>query len=173
MSSWVELIISDQKMLIFIILSQNISPKLRKTWKSNSFEILAQNTIVGAWIWFLVSVLSFFVPLYRLVVVFSWYVVEFYSPFVDFQSCFDLVFLGFVKFCQFLLDLVEFGWLAFHFLVFWRFVFVLVAFGLASVNSRQGFPLFSVSAEFVADFIHVLSGVLSIFPNVRDCRRFC
>ena len=103
----------------------------------------------------------------------SWYVVEFCSPFVDFQSCFDLVFLGFVNFCQFLLDLVEFGWLAFHFLVFWRFVFVLVAFGLASVNSRQGFPLFSVSAEFVADFIHVLSGVLSIFPNLHDCRRFC
>ena len=81
--------------------------------------------------------------------------------------------LDFSGVCQFLLDLVEFGWLAFHFLVFWRFVFVLVAFGLASVNSRQGFPLFSVSAEFVADFIHVLSGVLSIFPNLHDCRRFC
>ena len=172
MSSWVELIISDQKMLILIILSQNISPKLRKTWKSIFFEILAQNTIVGHEYGFW-SAFCLFCPFISTCSRISWYVVEFCSPFVDFQSCFDLVFLGFVNFCQFLLDLVEFGWLAFHFLVFWRFVFVLVAFGLASVNSRQGFPLFSVSAEFVADFIHVLSGVLSIFPNLHDCRRFC
>ena len=106
----------------------------------------------------------------------SWYVVEFCSPFVDFQSCFGLVFLGFVNFCQFLLDLVEFGWLAFHFLVFWRFVFVLVAFGLASVNSSRGFPLFPfrpnslpISFKFWAAFCQFFR----IYMIASELANFC
>ena len=63
----------------------------------------------GAWIWFWSAFCPFsliFIPLYQVVVEFSWYVVEFCSPFVDFQSCFDSVFLGgFVKFCSIWLSL--------------------------------------------------------------------
>ena len=95
------------------------------------------------------------------------------SNFVYFLLIFNHVLIWFFCvlsfFVNFLLDLVEFGWLAFHFVFF----FLLVNFGLASVNSSQGSPPFSVSGEFVADFIQVLSDVLSIFPNLYDCRRFC
>ena len=90
---------------------------------------------MGAWIWYLVRFLLIFVPLYRVVVEFPWYVVEFCLPFVDFQSCFNLVFLRFVIFCH---VFARFGgvWVvSFPFCSF----FILVNFGLASVNSSQNF----------------------------------
>ena len=61
------------------------------------------------------------VPLYRVVVEFPSDIVEFCSPFVDFQSCFDLVYWVLSIFVNCLLDLVEFGWWAFHFVVAWLF----------------------------------------------------
>ena len=133
---------------------------------------MGQNTIVGHEYGF-GQLFVFFVNLYpfisscsrvfliccRILFTFCWFSIMFWFGFSGW-------------FYQVLLDLVEFGRLAFRFVVFWRFLFVSVAFGLTSVNSSRGFPLFFVSSEFVADFVQVLSDLLSIFPYLYDCRRF-
>ena len=82
-----------------------------------------------AWLWFLVNCSCFlliFILLHRAVAEFCGVVVEFFSHFVDFQSCFGLISSGF---CQCWFDLVEFGSIASHFCqlfadfcLFWQIV---------------------------------------------------
>ena len=90
------------------------------------------------------------------------------SNFVHLLLIFNHVLIWFFWVLSILLVLVELGWLAFHCIVFLSFLFVLVDFGLASDDSSRAFL-----AKFVSDFIQVLSNVLSIFPYLYDCRRFC
>ena len=92
-----------------------------------------------------------FILLHRAVAEFSGVVVEFFSHFVDFQSCFGLISSGF---CQCWFDLVEFGSIASHFCqlfadfcLFWQIVVWFSSF--LAVFSACSFRANSFSGIFV------------------------